>query len=179
LTEPLEQVTYCLRHPSVESNLRCSRCNDLICPRCLVQTPVGARCPSCARLRVNPAFDVAGARLLQAASGAIAAAAITWMVYFYIINIAGALAYILWLFAPLGIGYVTSEAAYRSAGYRRNPKLQWVSGGAVVAGFAVGYVVFVIFFTTNLTASDLLQTAGRFTLGILIAAGMAVYRSRV
>ena len=40
----------CLRHPEVASNLRCGRCGDLICPQCMVQSPVGARCPECASI---------------------------------------------------------------------------------------------------------------------------------
>ena len=31
--------------------LRCGRCETPICPRCLVGTPVGARCPTCARVK--------------------------------------------------------------------------------------------------------------------------------
>lgn len=38
----------CARHPSVETELSCSRCGTPLCPRCLVQTEVGQRCPTCA-----------------------------------------------------------------------------------------------------------------------------------
>ena len=40
--------TTCARHRSVETYLRCGKCETPICPKCLVQTPVGARCPTCA-----------------------------------------------------------------------------------------------------------------------------------
>ena len=33
----------CATHPEVETGLSCGRCETLICPRCLVQTPVGTR----------------------------------------------------------------------------------------------------------------------------------------
>ena len=39
----------CARHHNVETYLRCGRCETPICPKCLVHTPVGARCPDCAR----------------------------------------------------------------------------------------------------------------------------------
>ena len=48
----------CARHPAVETYLRCGRCDTPICPRCLVQTPVGTRCRNCARLRPSPPYDV-------------------------------------------------------------------------------------------------------------------------
>lgn len=41
-------VTYCARHPQVETLLRCGRCEAPICPRCMVHSGVGIRCPDCA-----------------------------------------------------------------------------------------------------------------------------------
>jgi hypothetical protein len=42
---------HCARHPGTETVLRCGRCETPICPRCLVSTPVGARCPNCAQVK--------------------------------------------------------------------------------------------------------------------------------
>lgn len=36
-------------HRNVETFLRCTRCGTPICPKCLVHTPTGARCPRCGR----------------------------------------------------------------------------------------------------------------------------------
>src|SRR5947207_8198116 len=41
----------CARHPNVETVLRCGRCETPICPKCLISTPVGARCPTCAQVK--------------------------------------------------------------------------------------------------------------------------------
>ena len=38
---------HCINHPSVETYLRCNRCEEPICPRCAVRTPVGYRCRNC------------------------------------------------------------------------------------------------------------------------------------
>ncbi len=38
----------CSRHANIETDLSCGRCGTPICPRCLVQTDVGIRCPRCA-----------------------------------------------------------------------------------------------------------------------------------
>lgn len=48
----------CPRHPRVETNLRCGKCDQPICAKCGVQTPVGARCPDCAKLNRLPTFNV-------------------------------------------------------------------------------------------------------------------------
>ena len=43
----------CYRHPNRETGVRCSNCERPICPDCMTSTPVGMRCPECARQKVN------------------------------------------------------------------------------------------------------------------------------
>jgi membrane associated rhomboid family serine protease len=43
----------CYRHPSRETNVSCSNCGRPICPDCMTVTPVGMRCPECARERTQ------------------------------------------------------------------------------------------------------------------------------
>jgi len=38
---------HCANHPTVETTLRCNRCEKPICPRCAVLTPTGYRCKDC------------------------------------------------------------------------------------------------------------------------------------
>jgi len=172
-------VVYCKRHPSVESNLRCSRCDDLICPRCLVHTPVGARCSDCAKVRMNPAFDLRGTALLRGALGAAGAGAAAWGAYLFFLWWIGPLGFLLWLLAPLAIGWGVAEAAFRSAGYRRHRRLMWIAAGGVVVGFAVAFVVVRAVSPGGALPANALEAIGRSLLGILIAAAMAAYRLRI
>jgi membrane associated rhomboid family serine protease len=41
----------CYRHPSRETGVSCSNCGNPICTDCMTPTPVGMRCPNCARQR--------------------------------------------------------------------------------------------------------------------------------
>src|SRR3989440_8923416 len=41
----------CYRHPGRETGVSCSNCGRPICPDCMTPTPVGMRCPECARER--------------------------------------------------------------------------------------------------------------------------------
>jgi membrane associated rhomboid family serine protease len=41
----------CYRHPNRETGVSCSNCGNPICPECMTPTPVGMRCPNCARQR--------------------------------------------------------------------------------------------------------------------------------
>jgi membrane associated rhomboid family serine protease len=43
----------CYRHPSRETAVSCSSCGRPICPDCMTTTPVGMRCPECARQRTK------------------------------------------------------------------------------------------------------------------------------
>ena len=39
----------CYRHPNRETAVSCSNCGRPICPDCMTTSPVGMRCPECAR----------------------------------------------------------------------------------------------------------------------------------
>jgi membrane associated rhomboid family serine protease len=41
----------CYRHPNRETGVSCSNCGRPICPECMTSTPVGMRCPECAKQR--------------------------------------------------------------------------------------------------------------------------------
>ena len=43
----------CYRHPGRTTNVACSNCVRPICPDCMTVTPVGMRCPECARQRTQ------------------------------------------------------------------------------------------------------------------------------
>jgi membrane associated rhomboid family serine protease len=46
-------VEVCYRHPNRETGVSCSSCGRPICPDCMTATPVGMRCPECARQRTR------------------------------------------------------------------------------------------------------------------------------
>src|SRR4051794_39898051 len=51
---PAETSTQsCYRHPTRETGVNCSSCGRPICPDCMTPTPVGMRCPECARQRTQ------------------------------------------------------------------------------------------------------------------------------
>lgn len=46
-TGPTMAVPVCYRHPDRETWLSCSRCGRPVCTQCVVEAPVGQRCPDC------------------------------------------------------------------------------------------------------------------------------------
>lgn len=46
-------TTTCYRHPDRETGVSCSSCGRPICPDCMTPTPVGMRCPECAKQKTQ------------------------------------------------------------------------------------------------------------------------------
>src|SRR5688572_19199991 len=104
-----EDVTYCARHPQVETVLLCGRCGTPICPRCLVQTPVGARCPDCANVRRVPTVDVPLLFLFRGLGAALIAGVGVGAIWGFITQGGGFVGFFL-IFIAMGIGWAISEA---------------------------------------------------------------------
>ncbi len=107
----------CATHPDVETNLRCGKCGKPICPKCMVQTPVGARCQECARLRRLPQFEISATNYLKALAVGVMVGAgagalwglLSWGIPFFYLNI----------LIAIGAGYAVGEAVTRSVNRKR------------------------------------------------------------
>ena len=134
------EPSYCARHPQVETRLGCSQCGTLICPQCLVQTPVGARCPDCARVRRLPTFEYGTVTLVRAVGAGVALAGATgflWgLVFFDLFRIP----FLPWI-AVIGIGYVIGEGISASVNRKRGRYLQYIAGASVVLSYVVAGLV--------------------------------------
>jgi membrane associated rhomboid family serine protease len=73
----------CYRHPNRETGVSCSNCGRPICPECMTSTPVGMRCPECARqttkVRVGQGAFSSGASKMPATIALIAINAIVFL----------------------------------------------------------------------------------------------------
>jgi len=144
-----EDVVYCAKHPQVETVLRCGRCDTPICPRCLVQTPVGARCRDCANVRTLPTIDVSPVFLARGLGAALAAGALVGAIWGYATQGAGVVGFFL-IFIAIGIGWAVGEAVSSATNRKRSPTLQ----GCAVLGVVVAYLVH------NLVGNSTLLPAG-------------------
>lgn len=120
-------IQYCSNHPNVETNLRCNRCEKLICSKCAVHTPTGYRCKDCVRSQ-QKVFDTA-----------------VWYDYPLSFIFAGLVSYLGSLIAPrLGffvlflaplVGFAIAEGA-RFINRRRRSKYLFftIAAGALIGG---------------------------------------------
>ena len=132
----------CSIHPKVETNLRCSKCGTPICPRCLVQTPVGARCPECAKLSKLPIYQIPATHYLRAAGTGLGMAIICGIVWAVL---GGFLVQVIHLnfnllLAP-GVGYTIGEVISRSVNRKRGIGLATIAGVAVVVSYLVKIMI--------------------------------------
>ena len=123
----------CSRHPKRETALRCGKCGEFICTRCIVQTPVGARCRDCAQLRRLPQFDVSIWLLARSSAGGLAASAIGW----YVVGFIPYLRFFLAIFVGAAVGQVMSVLARQ----RSNRPLEVAAVVCVIAGLLLTYAL--------------------------------------
>ena len=131
---------YCYRHPDTETGLRCGNCDRPICVRCVVQHPVGIRCPECARSRRLPMFDVSAVYYARAVGAAVvigAGGATGLLLLSLLLSPLGPAGFYLRWLALVGIGYLLGKGVNWAVNRKRSRGLQWIAGVGVVATYLV------------------------------------------
>jgi hypothetical protein len=146
----VREVMHCATHPQVESYLRCSRCEKPICPRCMIQTPVGARCRECARLQRLPTFD---ARPRDLAFG-LAAGAGAGLLGGALLALPLLRAFSLLL--TLVLGYAVGQAVLAAANRRRATSLAALAAGCTLIGAIYGPLLLVALSAPQVLAPGML-----------------------
>ena len=153
----MTQVVECPRHPGIETALRCSRCEAVICPSCLVHTPIGARCHDCARIVRPPMYVLSSRQLLQAGAASVGGGLTMGLVWGLIL-----LPFTFGFFSIVigaGLGYLFTRLMELATGGKRGP---------IMVSFAVGGIF--IAWSLHILFTDL-----RFSLWGLMAAGIGMY----
>lgn len=147
----------CARHPGVETALRCGRCESPICPSCLVHSPVGARCPDCARVKRAPMYVLSTGHMLRAGLAAAVGGVVMGLLWRLIL-----LPFTQGFFAILvgvALGYAFTRLLEFATGGKRGPGMVAFATGGIVLAWAVLVVL----------------GGSHFALGGLVAAGIGVY----
>ena len=129
----------CAYHPDVETNLKCGKCGKPICPGCMVPTPVGARCPNCARLHKLPTFSVSTGYYLKAVGSGLGIAIVCGLIWGVV---AGRVPFLnLNLVLAPGAGYAIGEVVSLSVNRKRGTGLAVIAGIALAISYLVSILV--------------------------------------
>jgi uncharacterized membrane protein len=156
----------CARHPDIETDLRCGKCEQPICPKCAVQTPVGLRCPKCAALKKLPVFEISTIFYIRGIAAGLAAAAASGAIWPYI-----PLGGFFLFFIALVVGYLIGEAVSLAVNRKRGPGLQIIAGVSVVVSYAVRSLIGMSEHSFLHTFVDVYGLIA-LVLGIIIAVGL-------
>jgi DnaJ domain len=154
---PSRGVVACPRDPGMQTALRCSRCEMPICPKCLVQTPVGARCRDCARIAHSPIYTLSAMHIVRAGSAALIGGVVMGLIWGFILLPFSVGFFSIFLGA--GLGYVFTRAMEFATGRKRGP---------VVVAFAIGGILIA-------WSMQFLFVPPRVALYGIVAVGVAIY----
>lgn len=127
---------YCANHPTVETNLRCNRCEKPICTKCAVLTPTGYRCQDCVRNQ-QKIFDTA------MWYDYVLAIAIGFILSYIGSRIVSYIGFFTIFVAPIA-GMIIAEAIRAAIRRRRSNKLFVLSGIAVAFGALIPIILWLI-----------------------------------
>ncbi len=125
----------CAQHPSTETELACGKCETPICPKCLVYTPVGTRCRSCANLRRLPIYNISAGQMVRGAGAALVAGTALGALWGALLPFT--LSFFFGLAVGFGVGYCGGEAVSIAANRKIGLPLQVLAGAAVVIAYVV------------------------------------------
>ena len=162
-----ETTLYCANHPTVETLLRCKKCEKPICVKCAVRTPTGYQCKECVRGQ-QKTFETSKPQ--DYLFGFITAAILSGLgsFVFTLIGFIGFFGFFIAFAAAPTIGVIIAEAVRAVTGRRRSPKLY----KAILTGIILGAIPIVLWELILLDVFGLIFQA----IYLFVAAPSAYYR---
>lgn len=136
LDETPRGVTTCARH-GTETRLRCSQCDAPICPKCSIATPVGQKCPDCAKQpRSARAVGKPRQYAKAVAVGLVASAVAGYALALLFTNVG----FFTWIASGVAGYLVARVVQWGGEGNRARP-FRWLAIGLAVLAVEVAWVV--------------------------------------
>lgn len=143
--QPDAGLTYCYRHPDIQTGLRCNRCNKPICPKCARRTPVGFRCPDCIREQEDKFYSGGNADYIIAAVIALPLSLVAAGLFTFILGGIGFFVIIISLIAAPAVAGFIAETVRWAVKKRRSRYLGYVVAACVILG-AAPFLIFMLLF---------------------------------
>ena len=127
----------CANHPDVETGLTCNKCGKPICPKCMVQTPVGARCGQCAKLKKLPTFQLSRADFVKSILAGLGTALIGGIIW-YLVSHFVFQGLILNILLAAAVGYGIGQVVSLSVNRKRGLSLKVIASISVFIAYVIG-----------------------------------------
>lgn len=124
-TEDVELI--CARHPRSTTLIRCANCDTPICVKCMQETPVGMKCPDCARMEYR---KKGGWRQYAAGAAGLLTAAVLGYAAF---SVMGRVSFLVALALGAATGLVVQKLGGRRRGLGGTAALAAIFGLAMAA----------------------------------------------
>ena len=143
----MTEINYCTKHPNKQTNLRCNRCNELICPRCMVASPVGIRCLNCGKSTPLPTKSLTSYDLVKAIATSITLGLLAGFIFLLVIIQKLPFTLITVLASMALWGYILGQVISLVTGKKRGLSLQIIGIVGIVMSF-FPMVLFQIWFVS-------------------------------
>lgn len=157
-------VMFCANHPTVETLLRCNKCDKPICVKCAVQTPVGYRCKECVREQQKKYFNAVSGDNLISFLVSLGVTMVATPIVSLVLSLSWWLSLIIAFAAGSAAGSALAQIVRRAVGKRRGEYLRWFALAGIVIGFFLGSVITLAIF----------GSFPIFSLPMLVFAGLAI-----
>lgn len=124
----------CAFHQNVETNVRCAECDRYICPKDMVETPVGYKCRECAKPARRQVAYVKPKQLAYAVVASLVVGVLGGIVVGQVL----AIVHIRFFFLMLMYGAAIAEVVRRASGGHRGALVGGIAAVGAVAGAYLG-----------------------------------------
>lgn len=134
---------YCYKHPNKETRLKCTDCGKYICSSCVIQAPVGQKCPDCVASKTTHLEKITTPQLIKAIIVGVLTATVLgyfWQNYGYGI-IGLILAYL--------IGFCVCWAIKKTIGIKIGRRIQLTYSISVIIGMLYNPITLFYEYTEN------------------------------
>ena len=132
----MTRPTYCPKHKDTLTSLNCGKCNEVVCAKCLIHTPVGVRCARCGQGRPSPTYDVSK-KFLSLATGVSICLGVTGGIGLVVLKALGFGSPYFSILTFIGLGYLIAECVRVSTNRKRGRALQYIAASGSVLSFTI------------------------------------------
>ena len=134
-----ESTTYCAEHTETPTSLRCSRCEKLVCPQCMVQAPVGIRCREHGQGAKLPTYQVSRGYLARGIGAGVAIGVVGGAVLALVVLPFAWTIPFGTMISLGGFGYLLGEGISRATNRKRGRTLVIVAVASALVAFGIIY----------------------------------------